>query len=117
MVESQPILKFVDCSKSSITDDIPENINIHRLLSSLRLCHKFNFGSQVIRARLTTLTPPAVLEASRLLAESEMRRRCALRTQSAEEFEDVTSLASDVRDQLKKIRLPQSMSVTISESS
>ncbi|RCN32948.1 hypothetical protein ANCCAN_21232, partial [Ancylostoma caninum] len=105
IVDTQPLLKFVDFSKSSIADDIPENINIHRLLASLRLCHKLKFGSQVIRARLTTLTPPAVLEASRLLAEGEMRRRCAVRTQTVEDLEDIASLASDLRDQLKRIRL------------
>ncbi|EPB76847.1 Nicastrin [Ancylostoma ceylanicum] len=112
-VDTQPLLKFVDFSKSSIADDIPENINIHRLLASLRLCHKYKFGGQVIQARLTALTPPAVLEASRLLAEGEMRRRCALRTQSVEELDDVAGLASDLRDQLKRIHLPPSMSVTI----
>ena len=106
----------MDFSNPSAPKELPEQITLHRLLSSLRLCRKFEFGCEVIRARMDKLSPPAVLEAARLLADTDLQRRSAARTQSAEELGDVALLTAELRDHLKGFRLPPSMSVTISKS-
>ncbi|CAJ0594243.1 unnamed protein product [Cylicocyclus nassatus] len=113
VIESHPLLKFVDLSDPPNVAEIPEHITLHRILSSLRLCQKFDFGYELVRARLSKLPPPAVLEAARLVAEGEMHRRCIAKAQFKEQIQDASSLASELLDRAKQLRLPPSMSLAI----
>lgn len=111
-VSSHPILKFIDVTLPPNEIDSSLRANDSRLLTSLRLCHKFDFGCKFIRYRLATLSSPALVESARLLADAEVHKRSLLRTTcSYESNADIVSVAQDLYNRVDRSRLPPSMAL------
>ncbi|KAK6017757.1 hypothetical protein OSTOST_16717, partial [Ostertagia ostertagi] len=109
-VSSHPILKFVDFS-------VPLEKLIFIFVSSPRFASVTSFPMDVpfIRANLATLTGPAVLEAARLLADSELASSmCVTPESERENLQRTSSLFVGIyRERFKSTRLPPSMAVAI----
>ncbi|KAJ1360388.1 hypothetical protein KIN20_019347, partial [Parelaphostrongylus tenuis] len=109
---SHPILKYIDVTLSPTEINFSLGLNDSRLLASLRLCQKFDFGCKFIRHRLANLSSPALVESARLLADAEVHRRCSLRTTHSYEGDaDTMSVAQDLYKLVDKSRLPPSMAL------
>ncbi|KAK6040713.1 hypothetical protein COOONC_21782 [Cooperia oncophora] len=114
-VSTYPVLKFTDFSIPLTEVDSSAVSSPSRYLTALRLCHKFSHGCAFIRHQLFKLSGQAVLEAARLLADTELRRRCTMRLKLKldENPEDIATLSRDLLERFKSTRLPPSMAVAI----
>ncbi|KAK5964158.1 hypothetical protein GCK32_010921 [Trichostrongylus colubriformis] len=112
-VSNYPILKTIDFTIPVEEFDFSNVTNPNRVLSALRLCHKYSHGCAYIGLHMATLSGPAVLEAARLLADAELRRRCAPLKHSTEVLPDIATFSRDLLEKFKSTRLPQSMAVAI----